>query len=222
MQHYYEVDLLFPVSIYKSNLDFSTEEFYQIEKKILNLDYFFYPIEGPEREKNLEHSKDQKILEDYSFKTVKQKIEKHLNTYLFDYLKIKKINLAHTCSWINRFNPGSPSRPNPHYHAFSTFSGVLYLNIPEGDCGNITFHKTEGYENLHTHTYKFDFVDYNIANSDNWSYVPSNNLIIIFPSHIKHSISTNNTNKPRYSLAFNYFVEGKFNYPGAGIDLKVM
>ena len=39
-------------------------------------------------------------------------------------------------------------------------------------------------------------------NAQNWHIEPKNGLLIMFPSHVHHKISTNLSNEDRYSLAF--------------------
>jgi hypothetical protein len=47
-----------------------------------------------------------------------------------------------------------------------------------------------------------------------------NDLIIIFPSHLEHSVQRNISNKNRYSLAFNYYVRGEFGREEYKLEIK--
>ena len=81
-----------------------------------------------------------------------------------------------TTSWITKSNPGKQS--NYHNHNNCMYSGVFYINIPEGDAGDILL----GHERVQ----------------------PYENLLILFPSDMIHMVYPNRTEKNRISLSFNY------------------
>ena len=88
----------------------------------------------------------------------------------------------------------------PHNHTSSWVSGVLYLNTPnnpDNNEGSISF-TTSGYK-LPNKNKPFEKI-----------FKPNPGDIILFPSHLPHSVSKCNTNLPRYSVAFNYFIKGVF------------
>ena len=49
-----------------------------------------------------------------------------------------------------------------------------------------------------------------------------NNLLVLFPSHLVHSTEKNNSDEDRYSLAFNYFVEGDLGNDTGRVNIKVI
>ena len=49
---------------------------------------------------------------------------------------------------------------------------------------------------------------YNEFNGDNYSFTPRNGDLLIFPSTLKHSVTHNEVDIERYSIAFNYMVRG--------------
>ena len=49
---------------------------------------------------------------------------------------------------------------------------------------------------------------YNEFNGDNYSFTPRNGDLLIFPSTLKHSVTYNEVDIERYSIAFNYMVRG--------------
>ena len=49
-----------------------------------------------------------------------------------------------------------------------------------------------------------------------------NNLLVLFPSHLIHSTEKNNSDQNRYSLAFNYFVEGELGGDTGRVNIKVI
>jgi len=101
-------------------------------------------------------------------------------------------------SWIN-INP--PQSFNlKHLHPRSLFSGVYYACVPEGDCGDIIFHR----DNLPL-SYIPDYIveEWNDLTSGTATYKIQTGMLLIFPSWFEHSVSPNFTNQDRISIAFN-------------------
>jgi hypothetical protein len=96
--------------------------------------------------------------------------------------------------WVN-IN-GRDSYNEKHHHMGnkpnskkqSILSGVFYLNVPEGDAGNIIFTNKDGSES---------------------SIHPINGDLLLFSPSMIHRVETNNTNEERISLAFNYIKYSK-------------
>jgi hypothetical protein len=88
---------------------------------------------------------------------------------------------------------------NFHYHSLSIFSGLLYLQ----DCKTAT-------------QYKFDDVfgnkwaDFLTTEIKQITYKSNSEKgkLIIWPSHIRHSIAMNKEKEPRYTISFNSFFTG--------------
>ena len=103
-----------------------------------------------------------------------------------------------TSHWYN-INP--PSSYNvKHLHPHSVFSGAMYLQVPDGDCGNIVFHRENIFKS-YLPTYIVD--KWNPMTSELVSYKPEKLMLIIFPSCIEHEVLENLTEKDRISFSFN-------------------
>ena len=91
--------------------------------------------------------------------------------------------------WININGKGSYNEKHHHMGSKldskkqSILSGVFYLNVPEGDSGDIIFTNKNGSEK---------------------SIHPIDGDLLLFNPSVVHRVETNNTNKDRISLAFNY------------------
>ena len=48
----------------------------------------------------------------------------------------------------------------------------------------------------------------NLFNADRWGIAVQKGDLTIFPSHLMHEVDVNKTDKDRYMIAFNYFLEG--------------
>lgn len=103
-----------------------------------------------------------------------------------------------TESWIN-INP--PTAYNTkHLHPRSLFSGVYYISVPEGDCGQIIFER-EPLMLSYLPSYIVD--QWNDMTSGTASYTPKEGKLLIFPSWLLHWVEPNNTSSDRISLSFN-------------------
>ena len=138
-------------------------------------------------------------------------VEEHLDNYVFNELGIgrQRHQLIHTCSWVNMHKNGDVAQG--HTHTNSMFSGVMYFKIPENS-GELRFHCPAIIPTYVTQTVLPDIVRSNVYNMREINIMPEVGMIIIFPSHLAHSVSVNESNEQRYSMAFNYFMKGQFGY----------
>lgn len=104
--------------------------------------------------------------------------------------------------WININKKGDSNVIHSHdpYKGFA-LSGVFYIRAPR-NCGNIVF-----YDPRHYLTSAPDQEYYNDQN-DNYWIEPKENLLLIFPSWLTHSVDTNQNSIERISISFNI----KLNY----------
>tara|TARA_R100000664_G_C2714233_1_gene109950 strand:+ start:55 stop:636 length:582 start_codon:yes stop_codon:yes gene_type:complete len=136
---------------------------------------------------------DKHILDNEVFFDLKKSILNEIENFLHRSLIINKPYQIYQ-SWITKTPPNCKS--NYHTHT-SVFSGVFYLDTPENS-GDIMF------KDFYTkHIFDEDeFLHGNYLNAQNWHIEPKDGLLIMFPSHVHHKISTNLSNEDRYSLAF--------------------
>jgi hypothetical protein len=204
------VDLLFSTPVYRTTLDIDEDKLNDLCNS-LDKNYEFHVKPDGALTVN------QNILLEPEFFEIKQKIEQHLNFYLFDVLKIEDFPICHTCSWVNVFKSGQSCAM--HQHSNSLFSGVFYLKSSEKTEGQLQFHKHWGYNTLNTETIQMQHYEWNILNSKLWQYQPKSGDLFIFPSHLNHAVSE--CKSDRYSLAFNYFVEGNLGTSTNKLRIKV-
>jgi uncharacterized protein (TIGR02466 family) len=103
-----------------------------------------------------------------------------------------------TKSWIN-VNPFG-SYNLKHLHPRSLFSGVYYAKIPEGDCGDIMFYRDNV---MLSYLPSYVVQDWNDMTSGTTVYKPREGMLLIFPSWLEHSVTTNLTSEDRISISFN-------------------
>ena len=115
---------LFSTPIYKAQLRNDLET---VKKTVSSLDYFPYSSH------NGYCSNNQNILELEVFSDLKETIVSHIQYLLFSTL-IKRSDFYFPNSWINLHKPNIFLKDI--YIKIPFYSGVLYLNVPEGDSGN--------------------------------------------------------------------------------------
>lgn len=191
---------LFPISVCidKIPVDSDTKEYLKNQKysKIL---YNGFP--------NGLISEDKSILDLDGCKQLKEQIQEKINDCVLNYYHVDfDGNFYIHRSWTIIHQPGNWS--HAHSHNNSIVSGVYYLDCFP-DSGAIKFYKPEGYlNNLSTGTISFQYNEHHEHNSETWSIVPKSGTTMLFPSKLKHSVDTNNSNETRMCLAFDVFVEG--------------
>ena len=106
--------------------------------------------------------------------------------------------------WININQYGNYN--TPHHHAGSILSGTFYVKTPE-NCGNINFENPVG-PLMESYLQYWHFTE-NELNCLPWltsgaMFPCEENMMIIFPSWIKHSVDKNsNISEDRISISFN-------------------
>lgn len=104
-------------------------------------------------------------------------------------------NLRVLDAWINVYNAGDSQEM--HIHQNSVFSGIYYIQAPEG-CASVMFRSPEADTMIDPPRTAVDEL-----NSTDVLFPAIAGQMIIFRSHLRHSVMTNNTNSPRISLSFN-------------------
>ena len=132
-------------------------------------------------------------------KELNLKIKKHLNEILKYEMDYKFVN-----SWATKTEPNGYS--DNHIHTNTFFSGVFY---PKGDKDfNIVFYK-ERKEIFFMN--KLEHNDFNCSSQK--LNIQDDNILVLFPSYLEHSIDKNMSVENRYSIAFNINPKG---YVGKG------
>ena len=135
-------------------------------------------------------------------------VEKHLNFFAHGELSIdRKHRLRHTCSWATRHLNGDSA--HNHSHAHSVFSGVIYIQCNDNS-GRISFHNDTNHSTYITPNLMPKLNEQTILNSSEWTLQPQNGMIVLFPSTCVHSVEENKSFEHRYSVAFNYWLDGEY------------
>ena len=198
---------LWPIPVFEGN--FSIPE--NIKQKFYNEEYERMPSE------NGAFSVNKYILDSSEYGEVRNKIMKCVNAYTHSFLKVSdRVKFYLQNSWIVKHEPNDWGQP--HTHGNSLLSGVYYLNAPI-DGGGIFFHHPQL---MRSKTIKIESHTDNQFNTDTYFHELKKNSLLIFPSNLPHSTQVNKSNHVRFSLAFNYFIEGRFGHQTSKINLRIV
>lgn len=210
---------LFAVPLCKTRIEPCTEQ---------EMEYLTTGIEYKERLHSIAwNSVDNYILDDPKVADVKRKVMEQVNEFLLGYLDVHpKHEFYMTTSWMNRYQKNHYAQM--HYHSNSLISGVLYLTDCE-ETADIVFHKDKSNTNIFTDTVNIDHNDFfDTDNKRSYLYhqremrlSPKPFDLILFPSMTNHSVDVNvQTEKTRYTLAFNTWVRGTIGDSTSTLVLK--
>jgi uncharacterized protein (TIGR02466 family) len=206
-----EIFPLFSTPVYRASIEYDLST---IVEKIKTIEYTPYEF------KNGFRSADARILNQEYFRELKSVIEDHLLHYLTKCLMLEnRFQLSHVSSWINLHKTYNHS--HLHFHTNSMYSGVLYLDVGSKDCGDLIFSNPQQIPTWKTFSVTPELSETTILNAYEYSFEAKNNLLFLFPSHVNHYTEKNKSPHDRYSVVFNYFLDGNYDFdPTARINIK--
>ena len=146
------------------------------------------------------------------FPEQKEILMSYFNSFKNEALKLTTTDFVITTSWVTKTIPGGYSQP--HTHKNSVFSAVFYFDDVPG--GKINFQPI----NIHNDSMLLNDPDeWTPYTGKAWVYLPEKNNMLIFPSSVFHSVTKNNSEQDRYSLAINFFPIGKIGQNDSYIDI---
>lgn len=102
-----------------------------------------------------------------------------------------------------------------HEHSLSFFSGLYYLDDSNTDT---LFQLPDMFYERHINL----LGDNNLVKTGHrFSVTPKKGKMIIWPSYIMHSISTHKETSPRYSIAYNTFINGDSVLPASRCKIQI-
>ena len=200
-----ELHILFPTPVYQNFLEFRPSELKSMIDYVSNLDWASDKdiYEGP----NGETTKlEADLLSEPELENLRKKIDEEVYNFAkslqIDFSKhgLKRIN-----SWGNLQKKGNYIKE--HRHNNTQFSGVFYLQTPEGS-GDIVF-STKNATWITSH-WEPSVTGYDDLNSFEKRFEPEECGIFIFPAHLDHYVTASQSSEERYSISFNYNLDGKF------------
>jgi uncharacterized protein (TIGR02466 family) len=163
---------------------------------------------------------DTRILDVPDMQYLKASILREIGTYAFEALGLKrKYQFQITNSWVMKHQKGDFA--HSHAHANSLISGVYYVDTYDNS-GPIWFSKNYKDFNLFPAYLDWEFERRDILNAYRWPVLPKNGMLVLFPSHLEHSVDPSEADADRYCIAFNVFVKGKFGSEESFSALEIL
>ena len=200
-----ELHILFPTPVYQNFLEFRPSELKYMIDYVSNLDWASDKdiYEGP----NGETTKlEADLLSEPELENLRKKIDEEVYNFAkslqIDFGKhgLKRIN-----SWGNLQKKGNYIKE--HRHNNTQFSGVFYLQTPENS-GDIIF-TTRNATWINSY-WEPSLTGYDDLNSFEKRFRPQQCGIFLFPAHLDHYVTPSHSEEERYSISFNYNLDGKF------------
>ena len=188
---------LFPTPIYQADLREPIPD-----KVLKNADKVMHSYS---QNKGNKTSQDNYVLDRPLYSDLKTECQFHLDEYYKNIINTKNnVTPYITQSWLNVTK--QKEYHHIHNHPNSIISGVVYFNAdPNKDVIRI-------YRPKLGQDYSLQFLmypkEYNAWNSENWVLPVKSNSIVLFSSHLLHSVDIKDSTNIRTSLAFNSFIKG--------------
>ena len=200
-----DLHILFPTPVYQNVLDFRPSELKSMLDLMSELEW------APDRDiVNRLNGETTKLEADLLIRPELKELEKKITEEVHNYAKMLQIDLTkHGLKRINSW--GNLQRKGnyiaEHRHNNTQFAGVFYLQTPE-DSGDIVF-STRNATWITSH-WEPSVTGYDDLNSFEKKFEPQECGIFLFPAHLDHYVTPSNSNLERYSISFNYNLDGKF------------
>jgi len=185
------VKLLFPTVLYQSEVNVFDDELSSLKSEKFSRNCH---NNGWITQKNIHKS----------YTSIISEIDSHVDFYCKEVLKMNQDTTMSCCgAWVNKHDKGDFAQY--HYHSNSMISGILYLDVPE-QSGGLEFLP---HINMFGHFFKPNFVEENGLNSYVEKIDVENNMLLLFPSTVQHSVPFSRSEESRYTLAFDYIPTGR-------------
>ena len=172
------------------------------------------------RANNGSSSVNTRILDIPDMQYLKASILREISAYAFEALGLKrKYQFQITNSWVMKHEKGDFA--HAHAHENSLISGVYYVETFDNS-GPIWFSKSYKDLNLFPAFFGWEFERRDILNADRWPVQPKSGMLVLFPSHLEHSVDPNQNDADRYCIAFNVFVKGTFGSEESFSTLEIL
>lgn len=189
------VQPLFGIPLYRN----TRSQLDNLTQRIAQLDYERMPVG------NGDITTTKWLLEQEQFADLRTLVLEEINifTHYLLHMDPQKIQWRLQNSWAVRHQKDDWSQA--HHHTNSVFSGVYYVDTTM-DSGNLVFTRT--HDTVSTVTFDFPYTHFNELNSKSFSITPHPGEIVMFPSHLMHSVERNQSDQIRYAVAFNFVPTG--------------
>jgi uncharacterized protein (TIGR02466 family) len=133
----------------------------------------------------------------YANSTLTKVLREYLNQYRLEILGVTDNELEITESWVNFCQKGAGHHMHNHFN--SVVSGTFYLDLKEGEGGELVIVDNRNRGTIHHRA------EPNYHNVSEIYITPKKYDLLLFPSYMYHYATPNTSDVIRKSLAFNSF-----------------
>lgn len=192
---------LFPTPLYTEDISISKE----VQDTLYSLDFnsedSFLPNKTKVSDVWGEQSVNKQILRMEPLKEIREHILIFSKKFATEIMGFFVDDIVDILSWVSSKNNNQEHLS--HVHPNSFISGVLFFDDEYDESTALVFEKNAGASATFQMTPKKNHYINNIYSSYHFSVPAAKGRLIMFPSYLPHFVPKNNTDKPRYSLAFN-------------------
>jgi hypothetical protein len=160
-------------------------------------------------------SKSSQVIAENNLLRIKNVFEKYATFYLNEVVQFENYSFKLTQSWLTINYKGTYHPFHIHYNSMLT--ATWYFNEDYNDSSMSSFQlQMDGYNNIFRNfQFHIDLKKDNDYNCSVYTFKPRNNLMIVFPSWMKHGTVADNIETKRYCLGANFFINdniGDYNH----------
>jgi len=180
------------------------------------IDFSWDKKQLPDNSNKSIQSVEQQLLNKQKNNLLNLELQKCIDYYAYNILKIPK-NVFFKCvnSWVTVHRKNDST--SIHAHGNSIFSLIYYYSVDDL-CGKINF--TCPFNTWTTGTFEVTPIENNILNLRSVSFKPIIGDVLIFPSHLPHSVDPSQSDNLRISVVANYFPIGDYGPLTGQISLR--
>lgn len=150
-----------------------------------------------------------RILDLDFFQTLKLQLYSEVEKYVYDVISVdRRIKVQFENSWGVKNKKGD--KGSYHNHVNSILSAVYYMDVDDKS-GDIEFSYDAKYSNLFPGLYSYPFYQWNTYNARQLIIKPKKGMIVIFPSHVYHSVYENESDIERLCISLNITLRGELD-----------
>lgn len=128
-------------------------------------------------------------------KDLSEKIQTAIRPYTGYFTFKNNLKLCNMWLNINDIKDSNTLHDNP----FTKLSGIFYSNASE-NCGDLIFSNPVEVEHFINSS---ELNEYNSYNCSKYKIIPQNNMLVIFPSFLKHEVTINTSKNKKIFFSFN-------------------
>jgi uncharacterized protein (TIGR02466 family) len=157
-------------------------------------------------------SESKQLLLNPGFSELKEKFDSCIREYVNVLGVDQKFKM--TNSWVTKNDPGHQHRRHYHPNVMIAATGYFVPTEYKNDfqIAPVTFDCYGLSRTFRDFNFDMTIKNDNLLNAKRFTVEPKNNELLVFPGYMYHWPEKNPSNKPRYCIAANYFIEDSMGH----------